>query len=87
MQIATANQLVLMGAKVRIQVVYNYCLICILQKVNEMIAQGQFYRLLTPIFLHGNIAHLLVNCYSLYSLGSTVERCFGLYRTIGWKME
>lgn len=65
MQIATANQLVLMGAK-----------------VNEMIAQGQFYRLLTPIFLHGNIAHLLVNCYSLYSLGSTVERCFGSRRFV-----
>ncbi|GJD05556.1 RHOMBOID-like protein 10, chloroplastic [Galdieria sulphuraria] len=66
LQMATANQLLLMGAK-----------------VNELISSGQLYRLLTPIFLHGNIAHLMVNCYSLYSLGPVVERCFGSHRFIG----
>ncbi|GJQ15443.1 hypothetical protein GpartN1_g7234.t1 [Galdieria partita] len=65
LQMATANQLLLMGAK-----------------VNELISSGQWYRLLTPIFLHGNIAHLMVNCYSLYSLGPTVERSFGSCRFI-----
>ena len=41
------------------------------------IRAGQYYRLLTGILLHGNIIHLLVNCYSLYIIGSQIESFLG----------
>lgn len=46
-------------------------------KINQLIAHGEYWRLLTPIFLHANEIHLLVNCYSLYVLGQLVERIYG----------
>ena len=46
-------------------------------KVNSLILEGDYWRLLTPMFLHGGLTHLLVNCYSLYMLGSLVERLYG----------
>ncbi|CAM9453373.1 unnamed protein product [Phaeothamnion confervicola] len=44
--------------------------------------QGQFYRLLTPIFLHGSVSHLLMNCLSLYNIGPAVESYFGSSRML-----
>lgn len=48
-------------------------------KISEYIVLGQYWRLLTPIFLHAgpDPFHLLVNSYSLYILGREVERIFG----------
>ena len=41
------------------------------------IRAGQFYRLLTGIFLHGGLLHLLCNSYSLYIIGSQIESYLG----------
>ena len=41
------------------------------------IRAGQYYRLITGIFLHGNIFHLLFNCYALYVIGSQLESFMG----------
>ena len=41
---------------------------------------GQFYRLITGIFLHGNIFHLFFNCYALYVLGSQIENFLGRFK-------
>lgn len=41
------------------------------------IRAGQYYRLITGIFLHGGIMHLLLNCYSLYVIGSQLESFLG----------
>ena len=41
------------------------------------IRAGQYYRLLTGIFLHGGIVHLACNCYSLYIIGSQIENFLG----------
>lgn len=41
------------------------------------IRAGQYYRLITGIFLHGSIMHLLLNCYSLYVIGSQLESFLG----------
>jgi len=49
-------------------------------KVNDLIVQGEYWRLLTPIFLHAGIAHLAFNMYALYVLGVEVERLFGRSR-------
>jgi membrane associated rhomboid family serine protease len=45
--------------------------------VNSLINRGQLWRLITPSLLHANIAHLLVNSYSLNSVGPTVESLGG----------
>ena len=46
-------------------------------KVNELIAQGEYFRLITCMFLHGGLVHLGVNMYSLYAMGPTVEKIYG----------
>ena len=38
---------------------------------------GQYYRLLTGIFLHGSIFHIFFNCYALYIIGSQIESFMG----------
>ena len=49
-------------------------------KNNPMIRLGQTYRLLTSIFLHGDIAHLLTNSFSLYSFGIASEAVLGRFK-------
>jgi rhomboid protease GluP len=46
-------------------------------KVNELIAEGQIWRLVTPVFLHGGILHIGFNMYALFILGPGLERYFG----------
>ena len=46
-------------------------------KINEYIQAGQYWRLITPIFLHGSITHLLFNMYALYIIGKELERYYG----------
>ncbi len=52
-------------------------------KANELILAGQYWRLVTPMFLHGSIIHLGFNMYALYILGRRVERFFGSFRFLG----
>ena len=49
-------------------------------KDNQLIAQGEYWRLFTSIFLHGSILHIGFNAYALYILGSAVERFSGSLR-------
>ncbi|XVF45749.1 hypothetical protein PTKIN_Ptkin02bG0231300 [Pterospermum kingtungense] len=46
-------------------------------KINSLIDRGQIWRLATSSLLHANIGHLMVNCYSLNSIGPTVESISG----------
>ncbi|KAL8520985.1 hypothetical protein ACS0TY_011503 [Phlomoides rotata] len=46
-------------------------------KINCGIRKGQLWRLVTCAFLHANIGHLLLNCYSLDSVGPTIEKIWG----------
>ena len=41
------------------------------------IRNGEYYRLVTGMFLHGGIIHLLCNCYALYLIGSQLESFLG----------
>ncbi|MBA3946290.1 MAG: rhomboid family intramembrane serine protease [Herpetosiphonaceae bacterium] len=49
-------------------------------KWSPAIVGGQYWRLLTPMILHGGLIHLLFNSYALYILGPQVERVFGTWR-------
>jgi membrane associated rhomboid family serine protease len=42
-------------------------------QANALIVAGQWWRLLSPAFLHGSVAHLAMNSYSLNNLGPAVE--------------
>lgn len=54
-----------------------------LDKNNSLILQGQVWRLLTPIFLHGSILHIAVNMYALFYFGRLIERYYGRVRYLG----
>ena len=43
----------------------------------SLVRSGQVYRLVTGIFMHGSIWHLLCNMYSLYVIGCATENYFG----------
>jgi membrane associated rhomboid family serine protease len=47
------------------------------------IAQGEWYRLFTAMFLHYGVLHLLMNMYALWFLGRDVERVLGTARFVG----
>ncbi len=49
-------------------------------KINELIIQGQFWRLITPVLLHGSFLHLGFNMYALNALGPELERHYGHWR-------
>lgn len=61
---------------------YSQLIIDLGAKVNGLILSGEYYRFITPIFIHASLTHLLVNCYSLYAVGVTTERIFGGKRFI-----
>ena len=41
------------------------------------VEQGEIWRLITHMFLHGSLIHLLVNMYSLFVLGTQLETFIG----------
>lgn len=43
-------------------------------KDSVLLAQGEFWRLLTPIFVHIGLVHFLFNTWALYALGYELER-------------
>ena len=47
-------------------------------KVNYLVREHhQWWRLVTPMFIHVNLIHLIVNMYSLWVVGPYVERLYG----------
>ena len=53
----------------------------------------QWWRLITPIFLHGSITHLLFNMYALFVIGPELETVYGkldfllFYLITGFKLH
>lgn len=52
-------------------------------KENAAIADGEYYRLFTSTFLHGDLMHLFFNMYALYNIGPSILAIFG---TLGFAL-
>jgi membrane associated rhomboid family serine protease len=46
------------------------------------VATGEYYRMITSAFLHGDVIHIAFNMYALYAFGPTLERALGTGRFI-----
>jgi rhomboid protease GluP len=51
-------------------------------KINELIYAGQYYRLFTPMLLHGSALHIGFNMYALFVIGTRLELVIGHQRMI-----
>ncbi|MTV81049.1 rhomboid family intramembrane serine protease [Secundilactobacillus folii] len=49
-------------------------------KYDPLILAGQWWRLITPVFLHMGFEHLLLNMVTLYFIGIQIEGIFGHWR-------
>ncbi len=47
-----------------------------------LVLRGQWWRLVTPMFLHGSPGHLIGNMIALYVLGMACEHAFGSRKTL-----
>lgn len=46
-------------------------------KYSALIDLGEYYRLVTSMFLHGGLLHIALNMYSLKMLGALIEKIYG----------
>ena len=51
-------------------------------RFNTAIRAWELWRFITPVFLHGSMAHIFFNMYALLSIGTLLERHFGHGRFI-----
>jgi rhomboid protease GluP len=53
-------------------------------KISALIDErGQWWRLVSSVFVHMDMMHLMFNAYGLYALGPLCERFYGWRRTLG----
>ena len=50
--------------------------------VPDLLRAGQWWRLVTPVFVHIGFTHLLINSLTLYFLGLYIEHLFGHWRMV-----
>src|SRR5262249_44670109 len=51
-------------------------------KANSAIARGQWWRFVTPVFIHIGWLHLIFNSYALWIVGPQVEKLYGSARFV-----
>lgn len=51
-------------------------------KVNQLIAQGDWWRLFAPMFIHIGLQHIVLNMVTLYFIGLQIEAIFGKWRFV-----
>ena len=52
------------------------------EKINEAIIAGELWRILTPVFLHASLWHILFNMYALFVIGPALEQFYGRARFV-----
>jgi membrane associated rhomboid family serine protease len=55
-------------------------LLALLWLDKQALAAGEWWRLVTPVLVHGSLVHLLFNMYFLYLVGPLVEQLYGSLR-------
>ncbi len=55
----------------------NEILVAFGAKTNSLINQGQYWRFVTPVFIHIGLLHLFFNSYALWIVGPQVEKLYG----------
>lgn len=48
----------------------------------ELVREGQVWRIVTPVLVHGSILHVLLNLLAFYTLGRSLERFYGPWRLL-----
>ncbi|MEX2622828.1 MAG: rhomboid family intramembrane serine protease, partial [Acidimicrobiia bacterium] len=48
-----------------------------LAQINSLVAAGEWWRIFTPVLVHGAAFHILFNMMALYQLGPTIENRLG----------
>lgn len=51
-------------------------------KFNPLIYQGEWWRFISPIFLHTGLMHIAANCLMIYIVGPWAEKIYGRWRYI-----
>ncbi|MCI0544402.1 MAG: rhomboid family intramembrane serine protease [Actinobacteria bacterium] len=54
-----------------------------LAQINFLVAEGEWWRLFTPVLLHASVMHILFNMWALWVLGPQVERGVGTWPFVG----
>ncbi|MBI4464081.1 MAG: rhomboid family intramembrane serine protease, partial [Acidobacteria bacterium] len=75
--VASMRQTGGMGAANLLGSIDSYTLVRFGAKYGPLIALGEWWRFLTPVFLHGNLLHFAFNTWVLFDLGPAVESLYG----------
>jgi len=51
-------------------------------KVSALVLSGEWWRILSSVFVHADLTHLLVNCLGMYFLAQVADNVFGWVRTL-----
>lgn len=46
-------------------------------KTTQLLRDGELFRLITPVFIHGGLLHLASNSYAIWMIGPLVEKLYG----------
>lgn len=79
---ATAVLLAAIVAGFLLQLLLGKSLTLLGANYGPLVRQGQYWRLVTSMFLHGGFLHLLVNAWALFQLGPLFELLLGSRRLL-----
>lgn len=54
-----------------------------LAQINELVGEGEWWRIFTPVLLHASIWHIAFNMWALWVLGPQIERGVGTWPFVG----
>ena len=69
--------LVFLGQEYGTYILHNDFLAQLGAMYGPLVTAGEYWRLITPVFLHAGEIHFAVNMYSLYAIGPALERHYG----------